>query len=84
MNGKGIDGHSENLDWKKDMANERITENLVRDRLRDLGYYDASNSIVVEEQKSSIDAVRKALNSEQGGGRRLGVSRVYCQRYGNP
>jgi len=45
------------------VANERITENLVRDRLRDFGYYDPSNSIIVEEQKSSIEAIRKSLAS---------------------
>lgn len=52
------------------MANERITENLVRDRLRDLDYYAASNSVRVEEQKSTIEQIRKALaaGSKTGGG----------------
>lgn len=52
------------------MANERITENLVRDKLRELGYYDKANSILVEEQKSAIEAIRRALvaASKTGGG----------------
>ncbi len=40
--------------------NERITENLVRDILRELKYYD-SDHIVVEEQKSQIEEVKKLL-----------------------
>lgn len=42
------------------MANERNTENLVRDILRKLKYYD-SDVIVVEEQKSHIEEVKKLL-----------------------
>ena len=40
--------------------NERITENLVRDILRDLNYYD-NNESSVEEQKSQIEEVKKLL-----------------------
>ena len=52
------------------MANERITENLVRDKLRELGYYDKINNIHVEEQKSAIESIRRALvaASKSGGG----------------
>lgn len=52
------------------MANERITENLVRDKLRQLGYYDKSNTIRVEEQKSATESIRRALvaASKSGGG----------------
>jgi hypothetical protein len=52
------------------VANERITENLVRDRLRDLGYYAPENPIRVEEQKSTIELIRRALSvgSKTGGG----------------
>ena len=52
------------------MANERITENLVRDKLRELGYYDKTNAIRVEEQKSAIESIRRALvaGSKSGGG----------------
>ncbi|MFB9034006.1 hypothetical protein QT207_022055, partial [Xanthomonas euvesicatoria] len=49
---------------KKDKDNnERNTENLVRDALRDLDYYDEGNSISVEEQKSVIDEVKRLLKS---------------------
>lgn len=40
--------------------NERITENLVRDILRDLNYYE-NEETVVEEQKSQIEEVKKLL-----------------------
>ncbi|WP_242168796.1 MULTISPECIES: N-6 DNA methylase [unclassified Pseudomonas] len=52
------------------VKNERNTENLVRDALRELDYYDADNSISVEEQKSVIEAVRKRLRtgSKSAGG----------------
>lgn len=40
--------------------NERITENLVRDILRELNYYD-NNESSVEEQKSQIEEVKKLL-----------------------
>lgn len=40
--------------------NERITENLVRDILRNLKYYDKDDT-VVEEQKSQIEEVKKLL-----------------------
>lgn len=43
--------------------NERNTENLVRDALRSLDYYSEDNSIRVEEQKSSIEAIRKLLKT---------------------
>jgi hypothetical protein len=40
--------------------NERITENLVRDILRDLKYYENPET-TVEEQKSQIEEVKKLL-----------------------
>lgn len=40
--------------------NERITENLVRDILRNLKYYDKDETSV-EEQKSQIEEVKKLL-----------------------
>lgn len=51
------------------MANERITENLIRDTLRDLKYYDNKNTRI-EEQKSQIEEVKKLLEgaSKTGGG----------------
>lgn len=42
------------------MPNERITENLVRDILRELGYYDNEYTLI-EEQKSQIVEVKKLL-----------------------
>lgn len=49
--------------------NERITENLVRDRLRALDYFDTSNNVKVDEQKSGIEAVTRLLKqaSKTGG-----------------
>lgn len=44
------------------MSNERITENLVRDTLRVLGYNTPSNGITVEEQKSEIAKVKTLLS----------------------
>lgn len=40
--------------------NERITENLVRDILRELKYYD-NKSTLVEEQKSQVEGIQKSL-----------------------
>jgi len=45
------------------MANERKTENLVRDDLNRLDYYSPDNSNRVEEQKSEIEAAKKLLKS---------------------
>jgi len=42
------------------MKNERITENLIRDILRDLKYYDDPD-IQVEEQKSQVAEIQKLL-----------------------
>lgn len=46
--------------------NERITENLVRDMLDELGYY-SSEETIIEEQKSQIAEVSKLLKN---GGKR--------------
>ena len=49
--------------------NERKTENVVRDELRELGY--AKKPTVVEEQRSEIESVKRlmkaASKSGQGG-----------------
>lgn len=52
------------------MANERITENLVRDALRVLGYGGTDSDTIVEEQKSQIAEVTKLLKGagKKGGG----------------
>lgn len=51
------------------MANERITENLVRDSLRILGFGTPDSDVIVEEQKSQIEEVIKLLKgaSKTGG-----------------
>ena len=41
--------------------NERNTENLVRNALASLNYYDQDETIAVEEQKSNSESVRKLL-----------------------
>ena len=45
------------------MSNERNTENLIRDALRELNYYDNDCATRVEEQKSEIEAVKHLLKS---------------------
>ena len=42
--------------------NERITENLIRDRLRDLGYF-LDDDIIVEEQKSQNTKIQNLLKT---------------------
>ena len=42
--------------------NERQTENLVREKLRSLGYNEPDNGITVEEQKSEIAKVKSLLS----------------------
>lgn len=49
--------------------NERNTENLVRDSLRKLGYFSEDNPIVIEEQKSNIEAVRRILRTTSKSGK---------------
>jgi type I restriction enzyme M protein len=51
------------------MANERKTENLVRDKLRSLGYYN-NPSLTIDEQQSELPKVKKLLKnaSKQGNG----------------
>lgn len=52
---------------KSPHPNERNTENLVRDALREFDYYDDGNNISVEEQKSVIDEVKRLLKSGSKG-----------------
>ena len=51
------------------MKNERKTENVVRDELRRLHFYDAGNDIQVEEQKSNIEAVKRLLKAASKSGK---------------
>lgn len=52
--------------------NERKTENLVREELRHLGYYEPASDIQVDEQKTNIEALKRLLKtaskSGKGGG----------------
>jgi 16S rRNA G966 N2-methylase RsmD len=50
--------------------NERKTENIVREELRHCGFYDPESDVQVDEQKSNIEAVKRALKvaSKSGGG----------------
>lgn len=52
------------------MANERKTENIVREELRKLGYYD-STDLIIEEQKSDFPSIDKLLKnaSKKGKGK---------------
>lgn len=52
----------------KKRKNERATENVVRDTLRELGFYDPSNTIQVEEQKSNIEDVKSLMKSASKSG----------------
>ncbi len=51
--------------------NERITENIVRDILDDLGYRDDEN-ITIEEQKSANARIQKLLQSASKSGKGVG------------
>lgn len=51
--------------------NERITENIVRDFLYDLGYKDDEN-IIIEEQKSENPIIQKCLQSASKSGKGVG------------
>lgn len=50
--------------------NERKTENIVRNELRELQYYEANSEIIVEEQKSDVARLQKLLEhaSKKGDG----------------
>lgn len=43
------------------MANERITEDMVDNLLRDLGFYNQPDEVTVEKQQSEVEAIRAAL-----------------------
>lgn len=49
--------------------NERKTENIVRDKLRALNFFEKKSNTRVEEQKSTIEAVKKALRSASKSGK---------------
>ena len=47
---------------RKSSLNERKTEEIVREKLRALGYKDQDNGITIEEQKSEIAKVKTLLS----------------------
>lgn len=51
------------------MVNERITEDMVDDRLRVLGFYDDEDAVLVEKQQSAVASIRKALARASKSGR---------------
>ncbi|ALG29554.1 restriction endonuclease [Glutamicibacter halophytocola] len=68
------------------MANERITEDLVESHLRDLGYYDDHDAIVVEKQQSVVQEIRKGLSkaSKTGKGKAAGYPEFIITAPGTP
>ena len=52
--------------------NERITEDMVERRLRDLGYYAPNSSIVVEKQHSDSPKINKLLEHASKSGSGIG------------
>ncbi|WP_311245818.1 N-6 DNA methylase [Microbacterium sp. WCS2018Hpa-23] len=68
------------------MANERITEDLVEARMRDLGYYDDPDAIVVEKQQSVVQDIRKGLSkaSKTGKGKAAGYPEFIITDPGTP
>jgi hypothetical protein len=51
------------------MANERVTEDMVDDLLRGHGFYDDPDSVIVEKQQSTVEAIRCALAKAGKGGK---------------
>ncbi|MDX0022276.1 N-6 DNA methylase [Sinorhizobium meliloti] len=49
--------------------NERKTENIVRDELRRLGYYDPASDIQIEEQKTNIATLKRAFRTASKSGK---------------
>lgn len=65
------------------MLNERITENIVRDLLRQKGYYDEQN-ILVEEQKSQNPRINKLLQNASKSGNGVGKPEFIISFKNNP
>jgi type I restriction enzyme M protein len=60
-------GHTQGL-LMAASKNERKTENVVRDELRRLGYFRVDSKIIVEEQRSQIEAVKKLMRAASKSG----------------
>ena len=54
--------------------NERKTENVVRDELRELGYN--KKPTVVEEQRSEIESVKRLMKAASKSGARMTTPRL--------
>ncbi|MEV4457161.1 N-6 DNA methylase [Microbispora sp. NPDC049633] len=54
------------------LGNERITEGFIRELLRANEYYDPETSVRVEEQKSTIDSVKRLLRNASKAGTGMG------------
>lgn len=65
------------------MLNERITENIVRDLLREKGYYSDDN-IVIEEQKSLNPRINKLLKNASKVGNGIGKPEFIVSFKSNP
>lgn len=65
------------------MANERITENIVRNLLRDKGYYD-NDDIIIEEQASQNPRIDKLLKSASKAGQGKGRPEFIISFKDNP
>ena len=57
------------------VANERVTEDLVDEALRRLGYYDDTDRIVVEKQQSVVQDIRQGLSKASKSGKGSSVGR---------
>lgn len=68
------------------MANERITEDLVDEKLRALGFYDDDEQIVVEKQQSVVQDIRRALSKalKTGKGKAAGYPEFIVTSPGTP
>lgn len=65
------------------MLNERITENIVRDLLREKGYYSNDN-IVIEEQSSRNPKINKLLKTASKSGDGIGRPEFIISFKNNP
>lgn len=65
------------------MANERKTENIVRQLLREQGYYDNDN-IIVEEQQSDSAKVQKLLKTASKAGKGQGYPEFIIRFVNDP
>lgn len=51
------------------MANERITEDLVEKQLREFGFYDDEEAVIVEKQQSAVESIRTLLSKASKSGK---------------